>query len=118
MPLFFTLSGLFFKADKPLKRIKRLMVPYISFYIIGYAFEAAKTITKHGQLDLMDFFDPLLGATHGYANTPVWFLLSLAEISLIGYVLLRYLPNLFAFVVSMVLGIVGYYCGKYNVLQP
>lgn len=118
MPLFFTLSGLFFKADKPLKRIKRLMVPYISFYIIGYAFEAAKTITKHGQLDLMDFFDPLLGATHGYANIPVWFLLSLAEISLIGYVLLRYLPNLFAFVVSMVLGIVGYYCGKYNVLQP
>ena len=65
MPLFFTLSGLFFKADKPLKRIKRLMVPYISFYIIGYAFEAAKTITKHGQLDLMDFFAPLLGVTHG-----------------------------------------------------
>lgn len=58
MPLFFTLSGLFFKADKPLKRIKRLMVPYISFYIIGYAFEAAKTITKHGQLDLMDTLTP------------------------------------------------------------
>ena len=66
----------------------------------------------------MDFFDPLLGATHGYANTPVWFLLSLAEMSLIGYVLLRYLPDLLAFVVSVVLGIAGYYCGKYNVLQP
>lgn len=118
MPLFFTLSGLFFKADKPLKRIKRLLVPYFSFYVIGYAFEAAKTLAKHGQLDAMDFFNPLLGATNGYANTPVWFLLSLAEMSLIGYVLLRYLPNLFAFIVSIVLGIVGYYCGKHHVLQP
>lgn len=118
MPLFFTLSGLFIKPDKPLKRIKRLMVPYVSFYAIGYAYEAVKTIAKNGQLDLMDFFAPFFGATLGYANTPVWFLLSLAEMSLIVYVLLRYLPDLLAFVVSVVLGIAGYYCGKYNVLQP
>lgn len=38
MALFFMLSGLFFKPQALLTKVKRLMVPYLYFYFIAWIF--------------------------------------------------------------------------------
>lgn len=117
MPLFFALSGIFFKPTNIITRQRGLLIPYLSFYSIGFILETAKQIVKHKSANLEDFLLPFLGATHGYANTPVWFLLALAEMTLIGFILSRYLSKLHSFVLSIALGVLGYYLGCFHVFS-
>ncbi|MBR6078396.1 MAG: acyltransferase family protein [Paludibacteraceae bacterium] len=61
MPLYYFLSGLFFKtygsfADFTIKKINRLIIPMVFFYAIGKAL--------------------------GHLNVPYWFLLSLFEVNI------------------------------------
>ena len=42
---------------------------------------------KHQTIDLFNLFVPFLGGTNNYQNTPVWFLLALAEIIVLAYVI-------------------------------
>ena len=44
MPLFFALSGIFFKPTNIITRQRGLLIPYLSFYSIGFILETAKQI--------------------------------------------------------------------------
>ena len=106
MPLFFMLSGIFFKPSGILNRIKRLMIPYFSFMILASLLFVVKGLIVHKSVGWNEIFAPFLGATKGYPNTPCWFLLSLAQISLIyamvnGIIKQRWQRVLCAFLLSL-----------------
>ena len=101
MPLFFVMSGLFFKPQNIMYKVKRLMIPYISFYVAAYAMYVLKCIVIHEEIDWLNFFFPFCGKTINYQNTPIWFLLVLAEIDVIS-----------SHICSFLCGCLGYLLGK------
>ncbi len=73
MPLYFILSGLFFKSydgfwDFCLRKINKILVPYVFFFAIFVA---------------VSFFSNLLGPAFNDWHGPLWFLLCLFEMNLI-----------------------------------
>ena len=117
MPLFFMLSGIFFKPAKPWDRSIRLLIPYFFFYVAGWILEMIKTIVKHETIDWLSFFLPFTGSTLGYANPPVWFLLSLAEVTVMSYVISSKFNKMITLIISLLIGIVGYYFGMFGILR-
>lgn len=117
MPLFFILSGLFFNSSNPFKKIKKLLTPYICFFIIGWVIEALKVVLKRDTIQWESILYPFYGHTLGYANPPIWFLLSLAEIFLISHLLTRYLSPKISFTISILVGIGGYILGKNDIFN-
>ena len=115
MVLFFMLSGVFFKRTSLTKRIRRLMQPYICFYLMACVYYTLVSFLKHMPMECSHYLLPFLGATEGYENTPIWFLLSLTQIICICFALYiirnRYVVLLAAFCVS----ITGYFLGRYDV---
>lgn len=82
VPLFFILSGMFFKPEESfkkmvVKKINTILIPFLFFYFLSYivfylcqlAFPGLIKTDAEGILDL--FF------REGYFNGPIWFLLSL-----------------------------------------
>lgn len=90
MPLYFIISGLFFKEysgfiDFSLRKINKILIPFIVFYTIGYAcYYAIRYLSPESNLidnGILDIFT----RSHHVFNTPVWFLLSLFWVSLLFY---------------------------------
>lgn len=59
MLLFFILSGMFFRNGKLIYRLRRLLIPYVCFYIICYLFFEIKQLVKNESIDF-DSLSPLL----------------------------------------------------------
>lgn len=112
MVLFFIMSGMFFKPVDIKRKVNRLMIPYISFYIIAFVIHSVKNLIKGESLDWINFFVPLLGGTNGYENTPIWFLLSLSQVTLISYLLLKFWNSKWIIVFSFLLAIAAFNCHK------
>lgn len=82
MPLFFLVSGHFFKntqeiiCNRILKKTKHLIIPYFTFSIFYLLLEVAKSLVLHRSLDIMEFFS-LLFYWNGNVvrlGVPIWFL--------------------------------------------
>lgn len=116
MPLFFFLSGIFAPRHSYGKRVRRLLQPYIFFYIVACLLFFIKSILKHEPCSIGYLLRPFAGATLGYENTPIWFLLSLAEITLIYYLVSKISSNYIFFLVSLFIGITGYILGQQKLL--
>lgn len=112
MPYFFIISGLFYNKNSLSKRIKRLMVPYIIFYTLGFVYNILYKIIKNDSFDFISFFNPFLGDTINYYNTPIWFLLSLTQMSIIGYILFKYMPNYIGLSISCIISLIGFFWGN------
>lgn len=115
MVLFFILSGIFFKNNNLGHRCKRLLKPYMIFYILTYAFYVGKTIAKGAPIEWMSFFNPFLGKRDVVVNPPLWFLLALMEMNVIGGFLVRFLSPFCALGTSIVLSVVAYILGIYKI---
>jgi len=112
MALFFMLSGLFFKPQALLTKVKRLMVPYLYFYFIAWIFYMLVCWVKKESVDWLRFFVPFWGGTQNYENTPIWFLFVLAQITCIFYVIRKKITNVYVvFCISMLISIGGYVLG-------
>lgn len=96
MPLYFFLSGLFFKSynnlfDFTLRKINKLLIPFFFFflttsvalphllYILGYQVRTQNAIGWHS---LYAFITP-----EHFPNTPIWFLLCLFFTNILFYIL-------------------------------
>lgn len=112
MVLFFIMSGMFFKPVDIKRKVNRLMIPYISFYIIAFVIHSVKNLIKGESVDWVNFFVPLLGGTNGYENTPIWFLLSLSQVILISYLLLKFWNSKWIIVFSFLLSFAAFNCHK------
>ncbi|MDE6098487.1 MAG: acyltransferase [Muribaculaceae bacterium] len=124
MPLYFILSGLFFKdygslVNLVVKKTNKLLIPFCSFFLIHIALSLpttshteifSKIITEIS----LPFREPNL------INLPIWFLLCLFWVNIIYCVLSRNVANIwFRAALVFVIGCGGgYYVSAHNIYLP
>lgn len=81
MPLFFVLSGLFFKEYGGylrllVKKVNKLLIPFIFFYLGAYLVHEARLLLLH--IDAPNEYSPLdVFISYDFINGPLWFLLAI-----------------------------------------
>ena len=132
MPLYYFLSGLFFKQyagffDFVLRKINKLIVPFVFFILIRYLIYCGMILItgdfSHISLLLTNIVNGFQHETV-YLATPLWFLISLFETSLI-FSLLSIISSkliirernkdIFIALMSFFIGIIGYGLGVYHI---
>ena len=112
MPLYFTLSGLFFKSygDSKvflIKKTNNVLIPYLFWLVIGIIvaiglnFEGLKECESY-----RDWQDQ---------NSPIWFLLCLFNANILFYILQCYLKDYGLFVVICAISLMGIFCEIHDV---
>ncbi|SFU30234.1 acyltransferase [Pustulibacterium marinum] len=121
MPLFFIISGLFFNEKKfqsfgevVVKKAKTLLLPYVTFYILGYLYWFFIEKNVRPGLDL-PFYNPLVAFVYGCdigefksVNGILWFLPALFAAESIFYLILKLQKKLLivgGFVFSLVVAV-------------
>ena len=124
MPLYFMLSGLFFKnyggiKSFAIKKINKILIPFIFFYLIGYLFFYVIKWLKPELLitdsqGILDMFN-----NRQFFNGPIWFLLALFWCNLIFCALTTFIKNdylLFFLICSI--GVIGWFLGSEKIFIP
>ncbi len=135
VPLFFFVSGCFFKLygsfkEFCIKKVNTLLIPFFFFYLvfsvalpnllflIGY--EGLRQSQSLGWHSLLNFWS---GTAHQYSNNPVWFLIALFNLSFIFYFIrvfsiVNHRPILLTVILSILVGLIGVTCGEYRIHPP
>lgn len=124
MPLYFFLSGLFFKRYEGVlgfmkRKINKLLIPFVFFFLLT-SFLIPNIISmlsgNNFKIELLwSFVSPEF-----FPNFPIWFLLCLFELNLMFYVVYLIAEKFGSYVVlvmtilSSAIGIFGYYLGHIN----
>ena len=125
MPLYFFLSGIFFSRyggikEFCLKKFNKLIVPFCGWWLISFAVIACKQffLSKGLQWEHLKWFF----SEDFRFNGPLWFLFCLFECGLVFYFVVflsdKYKSELVFFALSIFLGLVGFYLGKYQIDIP
>ncbi len=95
IPLFFFVSGIFFRPYPIMKFIKKkintLVIPFILFYFIYYLFYIILWFAKYNNLSDFDFscffqiFDSHKGYENFTINPPLWFICALINLQILLY---------------------------------
>ncbi|WP_293731708.1 acyltransferase family protein [uncultured Parabacteroides sp.] len=116
MPIFFCLSGLFFKPytcykEFLRKKVNALLVPFVFFYIISYSLFFFKKMMFGSiqNFSVLDFF-----SGEQMFNISLWFLLSLFIMSNIMYVIYCFKLSIVRFLLVIILGLIGYIGALYD----
>lgn len=110
MPLYFFLGGLFFSTYESfqvfvIKRINRLMVPFLFFFLLSLAYQVVGCSLKSDFSHLMPsqvFNEKLM------VNTPLWFLISLFEVTMLYYPISFIKNSVLKSLLVLSIGLVGY----------
>lgn len=124
MPLFFLLSGLFFKSEDDyshflLKKCNKILIPFFFFYLISYlCFYAIKVIKPEllvtDARGIWDLFD-----NRQYFNGPIWFLLALFWCNIFLYAIVKNIKKDSIKIISIcALGFIGWFLGYKNMFLP
>lgn len=125
MPLFFFLSGLFFSCKIDFvpwlkKKYKRLIVPYICFYILTYILNLLLhelNVTTKNPFHYIDIFQVFWKDI--FSNNVIWFLLSLFWCNVIMYIVLKYSKKMVYEIICIIfVFFAGYYCSYNNINIP
>lgn len=94
MPLYFLLSGLFFKlydgfVDFSIRKTNKILIPFLFFYLISFGIyllirHFLPDIKINTVVDEFYFTDPLFSRL--CFNNPLWFLISLFTVNIIFYI--------------------------------
>lgn len=124
MPLYFILSGIFFKtyggfSDFARRKTNKILVPFLFFYLIAYiAFYVANIIApdlvKTDASGILDVF-----TQRQYFNGPIWFLICLFWSNIYFYLIQQFIKSDIwkAVVIILVFG-VGVLLGKLTIFLP
>jgi len=119
MPLYFVLSGLFFKNYGSYfvfleKKINRLFVPFVFFFAVGVAFALAfEDRVDIVEMCLSPFFVPRM------YNSPIWFLICLLWVNLIFCMINLTIKRLPEQIIAVgVVGILGYFMSVNEIYLP
>lgn len=134
VPMYYFLSGLFFKTysgfgEFARKKVNNIIVPLVFFYLVAavWAFcikvwpiqvKGTVPFEWKGLLDI--FTDPRFNGTTGWHfNAPLWFLLSLFWVNVIYYGINAVTGRQWLkWVVVMALSVVGYECDVHKIQLP
>ncbi len=125
MPLYFLLSGLFFKTyggvkNLILKKTNKLVIPMVAFYMLG---EIAFLILNYSKPEILHIQDrqafiDLFTVRHLF-NLPVWFLLALFWSNVLFVLISTVIKNDYLRVILIiVIGMIGYNLGQYRIMLP
>lgn len=117
MPLYFMLSGLFFKdyggwGQFVIKKTNKILIPFLFFYLLGcMAFYLLKYMKPELLITdargIWDMFD-----NRQFFNGPIWFLLALYWCNVMFCGITLYVKNdLAKFLVVCLIGFIGWYLG-------
>jgi fucose 4-O-acetylase-like acetyltransferase len=113
MPLYFILSGLFFKdyggfCEFMLKKTNKILIPFIFFYLSSQLLYWVMRLVV-GQCDISSYPDFLvLFRVTNYFNNPIWFLLCLYEVNILYYVIQHYTNSRRSrYVIIIIAGFIG-----------
>ena len=130
VPMYYFLSGLFFKPyngflDFTRRKVNNIIVPLAFFYLTACALAIICCEVFH--LDRMGLIgdkwqweyllDPILLNDFHYSNA-LWFLISLFEVNIIYYFLNEHLNNLFKHIAIIAISIFGWHIGSNNHMLP
>lgn len=121
MPLYFVLSGLFFKdyggyLQTIVKKINKLIIPCLFFYAIAVAVTVAICIAVGSTIDIniTDIFTKT-----AFHNIYLWFLISLFWTNIAFLILVRNLKkDTYIFIGIVILVLVGVYFNEHNLRLP
>ena len=124
MPLYFILSGLFFRdyggfLQHALKKINKLLVPFIFFYVVSYVpfymFESlVREVIKNDADGILDVFNK-----RQLFNGPLWFLLCLFWTNLLFCLIkLNIKKEVFRGLTVLLVGVFGVFLGREDVFLP
>ena len=123
MPLFFVLSGMFFKPEEGFvaflkRKTNRLLIPFLFFFVVTSMLPCA--VLKH-ESALTEFFRD----RNIFYNNPIWFLLSLFDMSVMFYIVHRIAKRisfsyqtLIVMIASIVMGFVGMGLSALHIALP
>lgn len=122
MPMFFVVSGLFFRDKGHLwsfieNKVYKLLIPFLFFLFIGDAFYFGANRLGLLSVSLLD--RPFYGFFFGdkLVNGPIWYLITLFNVCLIVSIVFKVTTNIInRVVVLVVLSIVGMLLSYYRVL--
>lgn len=124
MPLYFMLSGLFFKdygsfAAFTEKKVNKILVPFLFFMLLGFVWQSLLGIFSGRAVGFSGLWEPFVRPEMSHTNTPVWFLISLFWANLIycGLSVSVRRPGLRAAAV-FALGAAGYGLSVFSVYLP
>lgn len=129
VPMYYFLSGLFFKLydgffDFSRRKTNNMLIPLVFFEVLAiiiggsiYAYKTSKGITSSVGFEWTYILDPIL-LRDWHFTFPLWFLLSLFEVNVIFYLLQRYLPTIWQLSIVGILALAGYAMSIYNVYLP
>lgn len=122
MPLFFIISGMFFKDGRTFagfikNKINKLLIPWGFFYILGclafYIVAVLRPELKENYSGLMDVF-----VQYTAFNYPIWYLLCLFWVFLLYFVIAKIPSQLIRWLVVIVLSTCGCLLGKQQIFLP
>lgn len=124
MPLYYVLSGLFFKDYGGLfnlfiKKTNKLLIPFLFFYISSYLIFYIVDFIQPGLIQtkatgILDVF-----TQRQWFNGPIWFLLSLFWINLMfGVISLNVKKEAVRCVLVLITGGIGAMLAEYNIFTP
>lgn len=120
IPLFFFVSGIFFK---PYfwnifwrKKVNQLIIPFILFYIIYYIYMIGINLLKYRSFShfdpcsILELFQTYTGNDTFIINPPLWFICALINLQILLYILTKCtLKKWIIFITSFVVSMVGIY---------
>lgn len=129
MPLYFFISGVFFKSYEGLggfvvRKINKLIIPFLFFYVSAFLLKYIVWKIAPGVFHLPVSWRELLVLFHGHElikfNPPIWFLIALFNCNVLFYFVHflreKHLPIMF--VVTLLIGCTGFYLGKMQITLP
>lgn len=124
MPLYFILSGLFFKdyggfLQLMVKKTNKIFIPFLFFYLLGYLFFYVAKALLPGlvQTDATGIFDVF--TQRQFFNGPIWFLLALFWANIIFCTIsLNFKHEVQRCIVVMTVGAGGIMLSLYNIFLP
>lgn len=105
------LSGIFYSKKNIRKRVLRLLVPFIFFFLLALATKTILQVLGHHLVQWNLLIEPLRGSCPYRVNPPLWFLQALISLTLLGSLLVRIPNKVIMLFISLVLGTIGYYIG-------
>ena len=125
MPLYFCLSGLFFKpyngfTDFLRRKTNKLLIPFVFFYLFSYLVYALGNILVGRSLSEARFHLLDLFFNDSFFNIPLWFLLCLFEMNMLSYLLVKLGNKLKGGIIAGMIfcAFIGFYCARNNVSNP
>ena len=129
MPLYFFISGIFFKPYEGLygfiiRKTNKLIIPFIFFYVSAFLLKYIVWKIAPETFHLPVSWRELLFVFHGHDlikfNPPIWFLLALFNCNILFY-LIHYLRDKhlsLMFAATLLIGCTGFFLGKFHIELP